>query len=172
MIAAAEADLLDPERRLKPDVDAVNRSARSLDNVVSLLSLAGWPDAAARARRLRDAMLDGADVASLAHGVRRLRRSVERSRILRWSLRGIRPLGNGDLEHHDLPVRLGGDTYSRLFAMLDRVADGDGTSPEFPVDALPHLVTGLDLATARLVIVSLDIGELHPGRAGQEVSHG
>ena len=145
--------------------------ARILDNTVSLLALAGWEDAAAEARRVRDAVLEGGDRASCAVKLDRLRAKVARSRVLRWSLRGIRPLGHEELERHGLPPHLDGDTYDRLLGMLERAGDSNGklASP-LPLDKLPHLVTGLDLAAARLVIASLDVHELQPGHVHDETS--
>ena len=135
---------------------------------MSLLALAGWEDAAAEARRIRDALIEGGDQAVTTELLQRLHRKVTRSRLLRWSLCGIRPLDRQDLEHHDLPVHLGGDTYARLLGMLECASDYDVNHPvaaAFPVDLLPGLVTGLDLATARLAVASFDLHELRSGHA-------
>ena len=175
VVTEAQAEFLDAEIQQR-DAEFATGPARTLDNIVSLLGMAGWDDAAAEARRIRDAMLGGGDRAATAVRLHRLHRKVERSWVLRWSLRGIRPLSHEDLERHDLPVHLGGDTYARLLGMLDRacndnVNDNGQPAAAFPVDMLPYLVTGLDLATARLVVASLDIHELQSGHDRHEVSH-
>ncbi len=133
-----------------------------------MLALAGWEDAAGHARRLRDAQLTSTFPADIAASVDKLRRQVTRSRSLRWSLRGLRPLTVDDLHAHGLPEQLQGDTYNRLLAMLDRLSgteadqgEGQDVSPE----AIASVVVGLDLATARLVVASLDLPpvQAHPG---------
>src|SRR5690606_1954924 len=93
VITAARAETVDgaphPESDPAPE-------ARTIDNVVSLLALAGLDDAAAQARRVRDAVLREDGEPTAGH-VERLRRKVRRSRTLRWSLRGIRPLSEDDV---------------------------------------------------------------------------
>jgi hypothetical protein len=168
-------------------------AARRCDSAAGLLALAGWDDAAWRARRLRDRLLADrdtdatpapastpesalesspgsspeptAEAARVRAAVADLRRRVSRSRMLRWSMRGLRPLDDADLEGHGLPGHLRGDTHDRLVRMLDRAvealegAPSTGRPEEQPVsvEAVPHLVRGLDLATARLVVASLDL---------------
>ena len=155
VVTGARAELLDADTG-QDDVEPAAGAARTLDNVVSLLALAGWAEGAAEARRARDAMLE--DPAAAASRLLRLQRRVRRSRVLRWSLRGLRPLGPEDLGPHDLGARLGGDTYDRLLGMLERAGDHDVRAvPPLDVDLLPRLVTGLDLAAARLVVASLDV---------------
>ncbi|MBU2074987.1 MAG: hypothetical protein KJ938_11190, partial [Actinobacteria bacterium] len=114
----------------------------------------------------------------------RLRRRVRRSWTLRWSLRGVRRLSDEDAHARGLPADAVGDTYDRLIGMLDRAVAGvvatagntgtrtNDTGRTLSTDHLPHLVMGLDLATARLVLASLDIHELLAGQAEHEVSHG
>lgn len=169
VVTEAQAELLDAEMPQR-HTGSANGAARTLDNVVSLLALAGWDDAAAEARRVRDAMLEGGDRATTVR-LDRLRHTVTRSRVLRWSLRGVRPLGHEDLERHDLPSHLAGDTYTRLLGMLDRAGDdNDPVTAVFPVDELPRLVAGLDVAAARLVVASLDLHGLQPGHDHDEAS--
>jgi len=151
-------------------------AARRCDNAANLLALAGWEEAATRARSLRDRLVDGADAGVAAASVAELSRRVARSRLLRWSLRRVRPLSEADLEAHGLPSHLLGDPRDRLLAILDRArgalhgsvdtsaARREGVTP----GVLPHLVTGLDLATARLVVASLD---LEPLGTSQEPAH-
>jgi hypothetical protein len=191
VIATAQAELLDGPRPSDPGTARQDHWARHLDNVASLLALAGWEDAAAEARGIRDAALrHGADKA-VDDRLARLHRRVRRSRLLRWSLRGLRPLSADDVRRHRLPVDAIGDTYDRLTTMLQRAAtgatgdDAEGPSrtgadgprhevgehpPTWSTHHLAHLVTGLDLATARLVVASLDIHELRADHAAHEVS--
>jgi hypothetical protein len=168
VVVDARAQLLDETgHRDGGSVGAVRR----LDNIAALLALAGWDGAAAEARRLRDAALE--DAGGVATRVDRLRRKVRRSWTLRWSLRGLRPLTTEEVQRQGLPADAAGDTYDRLIGMLDRAADAGGAeAPTLSTDHLAPLVIGLDLAAARLVVVSLDIHELRDERAEHEVSHG
>jgi hypothetical protein len=182
VVTEAQAELLDAGH---PRHDHGARQARQLDNIASLLALAGWDDAAAEARSLRDlALLPGSEPTARA-GVERLRRKVRRSWTLRWSLRGVRPLSEVDVHHLGLPPDAVGDTYDRLIGMLDRATGDDGPAaagdaaahrphPDrtFAPDRLDRLVTGLDLATARLVVASIDLHDLRPGHTEHEMSHG
>ncbi|CAN5305644.1 hypothetical protein BH09ACT11_BH09ACT11_06750 [soil metagenome] len=146
--------------------------ARRLDNVVGLLALAGWDDAASQARLTRDAVLaDGTDDSRSVAALARLDRRIRRSRILRWSLRGIRPLDAADLQRQGLPASFLGDTYDRLVRMVDGLKTDAASGPVSP-HQLPGLITGLDLATARLVLASLDLHQLSPDRTATEVVDG
>ena len=93
---------------------------------MSLLALTGWADATAGARHDRDALLEGGDPAGTTAKLDALRAKVRRSRVLRWSVRGIRPLDRGRLERDRLSSGLGGDTYERLLGMLERAGDQSG----------------------------------------------
>ncbi|WP_207084837.1 hypothetical protein [Nocardioides sp. S5] len=181
VIVEAQAEVVDGPPRQEDDVIG---SARGIDNIASLLALAGWDDAAAEARRIRDTALEPGDGAAGSE-LERLRRSVRRSWTLRWSLRGVRRLSDEDAHARGLPADAVGDTYDRLIGMLDRAVAGvaataagnTGTRTNdagrtLSTDHLAHLVMGLDLATARLVLASLDIHELLAGQAEHEVSHG
>lgn len=163
--------------------------ARRCDAIASLLALAGWHDAADQARRVRDRLLSARVDDRAVADLRRLRRRVARSWLLRWSLRGVRPVHEHEheLEQHRLPRHISGDVYDRLLSMVERAhqdlvmdvtstPSSSGGGPEVAgssgpvsVDAIPELVHGLDLATARLVIASLGLDVLH---AGRQVSHG
>lgn len=181
VIVEAQAELVDGRARQD---DEVVGPARGIDNIASLLALAGWDDAAAEARRIRDTALEPGDGAAGSE-LERLRRRVRRSRTLRWSLRGVRRLSDEDAHARGLPADAVGDTYERLMGMLDRAVAGvaataagdtgtrtDDAGRTLSTDHLAHLVMGLDLATARLVLASLDIHELLAGQAEHEVSHG
>ncbi|MCD1144459.1 hypothetical protein LQU92_04275 [Kocuria sp. LUK] len=142
------------------------------DRVVALLALAGAEDAAAGARRARDALLHG-DQGAARDAAERLHRTIRRSRLLRWSLRGVLPLAPSDLEQHGLPRRCLGDAHDRLLARVERIRAEAGGAEPVPVEdaavpwaVLPELVTGLELASVRLAVASLDL-EPHP--AVQEV---
>lgn len=172
VITDAESRVIDAGHDREPAGEH-GHAARRCDNAAKLLALAGWEDAAARARRIRDALLRGDTTAATAE-LDRLRRTVRRSWLLRWSLRRVGPLTGPHLMHRGLPDRLGGDARDRLLAMLDTAADSIGgrAAPEpphaVPVEAVADLVRGWDLATARLIVASLD---LEPWPADREVSH-
>lgn len=168
VITEAEAELLDD--RMPYDVSPSADVARRMDNIAALLALAGWEDAAAEARLIRDSLLDDGQDAGSSARTARLDRRVRRSWVLRWSLRGIRPLSEEDLRERGLPTALAGDTYDRLLRMLER-AGTDAVAELLSTGQLARLVTGLDLATARLVLASLDLHELQSGPAEHENSH-
>jgi hypothetical protein len=181
VIVEVQAELVDGPARQGDDVVG---PARRIDNIASLLALAGWDDAAAEARRIRDTALEPGGGAAESE-LERLRRRVRRSWTLRWSLRGVRRLSDEDAIAWGLPADAVGDTYERLMGMLDRAVAGvaasaagdtgtrtNVTGRTLSTDHLPHLVMGVDLATARLVLASLDIHELLAGQAEHEVSHG
>lgn len=121
-------------------------AARRLDSCARLLALAGWPDQAVTAQRLRDEILDGGPAAGLGRFARRVRRS----RTLRWLLAGVGPVQDG-------PETLAGDASTRLDGWLDDhrpLPRPDDT--RWTVEHLPELLTGTELASARLVVASLD----------------
>jgi hypothetical protein len=111
--------------------------ARRLDSCYRLLAVAGWEDAAMTAQRLRDDALAGN-----APDVRRWATRVRRSRTLRWLLSGV-------------GVTPEGDALDRLHRWLDTTTEPPG--PQRTVDALPALLEGAELATARLIVASLDV---------------
>ncbi|WP_298588637.1 hypothetical protein [uncultured Kocuria sp.] len=137
------------------------------DRTMALLALAGAEDAAACARRARDALRHGDQGAARA-AAERLHRTVRRSRLLRWSLRGVLPLAPSDLEHHGLPRHCLGDAHDRLLSRVEQIRVETGDTEAAPVEdgavpwaALPDLVTGLELASVRLAVASLDL-DPHP----------
>ena len=152
------------------------------DRVMALLALAGAEDLADCARRARDAILKG-DSGAARGAVERLHRRVRRSWLLRWSLRGVLPLGAADLERYGLPGHCRGDAHDRLLSHLERIraevggrepggaADGSAWGVDddvVPWAVVPDLVIGLELGTVRLAVASLDLGP-HP--AVREVGH-
>lgn len=151
-------------------------AVRQCDQVMALLALAGAEDLADCARRARDGILTG-DPDAAQDAVGRLHRRVRRSRLVRWSLQGVLPLGPADLERHGLPEHSRGDAHDRLLSHLERIRvevggatpdRADGGSAQESADKLtvpwavvPDLVTGLELGTVRLAVASLDLGS-HP----------
>ncbi|AFM18128.1 hypothetical protein Mycch_3388 [Mycolicibacterium chubuense NBB4] len=138
-------------------------AARECDHIHDLLALAGWARGAVLARRCRDLLLAGDDRGALPL-LERLQRSVRRSGVLRWSLCGVGPLTERELDRCQLPAGLSGDAYDRLLERL-RIASGlaskslrDSPLPGGAVvEALPDLVAGLDIAAARLTVAGLGI---------------
>ncbi|MGW3958506.1 hypothetical protein ACWED2_01710 [Amycolatopsis sp. NPDC005003] len=126
--------------------------ARRLDSCVRLLTVAGWEHAAVVAARLRDDLLAGQDP-----GPRftRWANRVRRSRVLRWSLTGIGAQAGS------------GDAWDRLIRWIDEAASPAVEDPAEILDALPALLAGTELATARLVVASFD-----PDLERLRVSHG
>ena len=137
LVVAARAEVLEPAGEPPADVAVHGTPAGRWDAVAALLALAGDADGAAAAARLRDALLAGADAAAEEA---RLGRRVRRSRLLRWSLRGV-----GELD--------GADAADRLAHW----AGGDEQLVPITLAEVAALVTGVDLATARLVIASIDL---------------
>ncbi|WP_299441150.1 hypothetical protein [uncultured Phycicoccus sp.] len=146
-------------------------AARHCDDVVAVLALAGWDGGAALARAARDTLLErhGGDARDTLLD---LRYRVARSRTLRWSLGGVGVVSAPLAARHGLPERAVGDCHDRVLALVDRtiatarVYGGLGSATPVdpadvddaagvPVQALGPLVTGYDLAVARLVVASL-----------------
>ncbi|MFV9635853.1 hypothetical protein [Mycobacterium neumannii] len=167
VITDARAGLVDAERHGNPSEPASLGgsvlAARECDHIHNLLALAGWPRGAGIARRSRDLLLsdDHANAVRLLHG---LQHSVRRSMLLRWSLRGVGTLTREELDARALPAALEGDAYTGLLQRLDVAGDlASHASTANPLrvdtqaglDALPHLVGGLDIATARLAVAAL-----------------
>ncbi len=151
--------------------------ARQADLVLDVLALVGWPAGVSAARQVRDQLLnvvDDRDLAAAQARLARLERRVRRSLVLRSSLRGIGTVTSGELDRRGLPDTLLGDVRDRLLSALDRVSrqeegHADGATAESVLLALPELVTGLDLAAARLVVASVG---LETSLALREAAHG
>ncbi|MDT7698452.1 MAG: hypothetical protein QOJ30_777 [Pseudonocardiales bacterium] len=156
VIQEAEAEVLDPGRggSSRGDVpaaeDARHAAARHLDGLARFLGVAGWADPAARARRLRDDLLAGAEPAAVRGQVHALTARVRRSRTLRWLVRGI-PAGE-----RAVAARLA-DRLAALDAAVDGVPPAQ-PGPSRPPDlaALARAVVGAELAAARLVVAAVD----------------
>ena len=119
--------------------------AAALDSCARLLSVAGWADAATTARRLRDAALLG-NTEQVATWAKRVRRS----RTLRWLLTDVGTTPNNPTT----PPELRGDALARLHRWLELPPRTDST--QWTLDNLPALLEGTELATARLIVASLD----------------
>uniref|UniRef100_A0A5Q5CLA1 Uncharacterized protein n=1 Tax=Mycobacterium sp. (strain JLS) TaxID=164757 RepID=A0A5Q5CLA1_MYCSJ len=177
VITAAQPHLMGAasNEQPQPPLGSWMQAARHTDHVIDLLVLAGWPRAAARARRLRQVLLDDpVDNLEASKQADALATVVRRSRVLRWALRDLAPIAGDDSDRYGLAAALGGDTYDRLLTRLDVVQravrdEADAAQLHVPDSAvehmLPDLVEGLDLATARLVIAGLGI-ELSPAERG------
>lgn len=136
LVVSARAEVLLPAEDAPTDAPVHGTPAGRWDAVATLVALAGWDDAAVRAARVRDALLAG----DQAPEAERLARRIVRSRLLRWSLRGLGRLPEGD-------------AHDRLRHWLEGTEQRRSTE----LTAVAELVTGLDLATARLVVASLDL---------------
>lgn len=151
LIVEARAQVLDAgDARWSPARSPRIEAARECDRLTSLLSLAGWPYAASRARRVRDLLLttDGPAVQELDA----LNRMVTRSRIFGWSMRGV-------TDGHTAAL-------TRARALLTGWAPPADTVTTL-VD-LPDRIVGLELAAARLVVAGLDV--LQPASVQREAT--
>lgn len=169
VITAAQAQMMGATNDEKTPSLSSNwmQAARHTDHLVDLLVLAGWPRAAARARRLRGVLLgDAVDSRAARQQADALATAVRRSRVLRWALRDLAPIAADDTGRYGLPAALAGDTYDRLLTRLDvlqRAVRDEADAPRLHMQdsaidhMLPALVEGLDVATARLVIAGLGI---------------
>ncbi len=142
-------------------------AALRCDAVADLLALAGWPAGEALALRARDAFLEGDEDTARTH-LQALSRRTGRNRILSWMLRGLGVLRTSDLpgasgeSRHDVLL---GDVHDRLLALIDTAAasprpGGSAMAEDEVAELLSRLVEGLELASARLVVSSLDVPSL------------
>ena len=150
VVAGAEVEYLGDAAASPVRDDGPTRAARLLDAAASVLSLAGLPADAARARRLRDDCLRGLPIDRSA--VDGLGMRIRRHRVLRWVLKGLVIVGDDGRpeELHDRLVTL----VDRAGAAIDggTVSD-DRAWPTF--EALPELVEGHELAAVRLWMAAL-----------------
>jgi hypothetical protein len=171
VLIAAEASIIDDRHgdQISPagaGRAAATTAARHCQPIIDVLSLAGWAQAAAIARQARDSLLSQQQIADAQALLEKLDAKVRRSRTLRWSLRDLLPLSADDLSRLGLPAVLEGDVYDRLRAHIARTRDllvnplRDNEIADDPariIGALPDLVVGLELSTARLAVASLGI---------------
>jgi hypothetical protein len=154
-----EAEVEKFGQRSRPgEEDREMAAARNLDAVVSVLTLAGWPAGAARARRARD-LCAGLTDGDAAREVAALRRAVRRNWSLRWMLRGIGTVSAPTAS--TLPPLWHGDVWDRLLTLMDQSVAPRGGGPAASVDwsravdTLPDVVAGGELASVRLTVASL-----------------
>jgi hypothetical protein len=146
-ITDASASLVDAANRVRAE-ELRNVPALALDRAAQVLLLAGWGSMAARALRVRDLVAAG-EADRARRRLEPLHRRIERSVVLRWSLRGLQ-------------IRLGVDVRTVLLARLERARaelSGRQTAPEpvTPLEEIPALVNGRDLSSARLIVAALTI---------------
>jgi len=161
VLTRAEVRVLDAAAPAAVNTGTREAAARRCDDVAALLALAGASDLAADARRLRNALLAD-DSARNASDLDRLERRIHRAPLLRWSLGRVRVVRDPALAD-GLSVGPGESVFDRLLAMVSTIRDmlNDSVNGKRDVAqlvaAVPGLVTGLDLAVARLVVASLGI---------------
>lgn len=165
VIQEAAVEVLDPvldeQHEHHEGTAAVGAAALELDGLARFLAVAGWTDAAARCRRLRDRLVvDPGDDQVVGDALDLLAR-VRRSPVLRWSLRGLRAGGHALTEL--LEQRL-----ARVHGVLEGAPAEPGST--VGVDALPALLTGAELAAARLIVAAADPQTETLRR--EEVAHG
>jgi hypothetical protein len=141
VIQEVTAQVLDPARA-GPGRSGGSDAVRELDALARFLAVAGWAAAAAHARRVRDRLLVGEPAGRLTGQVDALTSRVRRSRVLAWLVRGV---AAGPL-----------DVAALLDRRLDAVRSGSADPDRPPVDDLPDLLVGAELAAARLVVAALD----------------
>lgn len=131
-------------------------AAQYCDDTARLLSVAEWNGAADAARQIRDGLLDAAPVDRCVRELDALAVRVARNRIFGWCFRGITVPGPGgeNQELSTLPARW----LSAAAAGLDG-RDALTSTPRLAAGDVGELVTGLDLASARMVVAGL---ALHP----------
>jgi len=171
ILQAASAPKEASKQAMTDVVDARRRIIRLCDQASQLLALAGWQAAEQNARWLRDDLLRGADLTDHGAALDRLRRRVERSTLLRWSLKGLTLTGSATRDDGADP-----SIRHRLIGWLREAAELAGTTPggrpiaahdanraqeaqeaQDALDALPDLLRGTDLGTARLLIAGLGL---------------
>ncbi|MFG3120086.1 hypothetical protein ACGF4C_37730 [Streptomyces sp. NPDC048197] len=162
---------------------ARRRAGAHLDSLARLLSVAGWPAQAVVARRLRDDLLGGASGAAVGPRLDRFVRRVGRSRTLAWLTRGMGRVSRDEARRAGVSgpaARAGGDVTDRYRQWLADVRrdvgwleepsllqpavdesprgrwSNDGPPSAALIELLPGLLTGAELAAARLIVASLD----------------
>lgn len=177
VVADADAWVVDADRdggtQVAPEKRAAPlEAAGECDHLTNLLALAGWSSAADQARQVRDLLLDEPAAVGRAQSLlEQLLRTLRRSWLLRWSLRDLAHFSVADAERYRLPAALSGDTYDRLLAHVENALAYLSLSPRVfranpsnVIGALPELVRGLEVATARLVVASLGVDITPVGR--------
>ncbi|OEV04238.1 hypothetical protein [Streptomyces oceani] len=150
VISSAEARVLDAPRATREDT-AGGGVVRDLDVVARVLSVAGWPGPAARARSLRERVRAGAPREEVAGELTALARRVRRSRTLRLMLVGL-----GRTQRTDVA-----DLLRRHLSRIEAYAGGQPTEASdepagLAVRDLGSRLAGAELAAARLLVAALD----------------
>ncbi|WP_185938583.1 hypothetical protein [Geodermatophilus aquaeductus] len=131
----------------------VHPQRAALDQLASLLLVAGWPTAARDARCARDglASTDRSELATARRRAERVARRVRRSRALAWTVRGAGHL------HSSLGRTAGGDVLDRVRRWCDVASGGDVEAPASPtsLDEVAAVLEGTELGTARLIVASV-----------------
>ncbi len=162
VVTDAEVEILEPPTGAEPD-ESIASLPRRIDVAADILALAGWSDMAANVRYTRDVMIAGADLKHAATQLDRLRTRVGRSRLLRWSLRDLGRVDSAALTEYRLGEDCRGDVYDRLMRLLDLPVEPTDVAIEHSavVAALPSLISGYDVAAARLIVAShMPLGRL------------
>ena len=120
---------------------------RCCDGIGRLLAVAGWPQAATSAFRVRDRLLEGATMQEIAGQLCRLHRRVHRSRVLRWSLK--EPDGVLETLYRSL-----NEVCQTAKAVHDQNAVCETLYGKAQLDGLADRLVGLDVAAARLVVAA------------------
>ncbi|MGW4078993.1 hypothetical protein ACWELB_36870 [Streptomyces asiaticus] len=129
--------------------------AAHLDSVARFLAVCGWDDLAARARDVRDEVVDGRDVAD---EVRAVVRRAERPWVLRRLVTGLGPLPAPRARAAGVggpALEADGDAYDRFRVWLERIGRA---APEF-TDGRPLGADELEGPRGRLD------GQVPPSRA-------
>ncbi|MEV6791905.1 hypothetical protein AB0M87_07910 [Streptomyces sp. NPDC051320] len=179
---------------------ARRRAAARLDGLARLLSVAGWPAEAVAARRLRDDLLAGAPASEVVPRLDRFARRVGRSRTLAWLTRGIGHVSTREAREAGVSgpaAHAGGDVTDRYRRWLADIRRDVGRMDELPllqpaveesprgywkaddppsaalIRLLPKLLTGAEMAAARLIVAGLDPDPDELAASGREVTaHG
>ncbi|WP_448072927.1 hypothetical protein [Georgenia yuyongxinii] len=152
------------------------RQALALDRLARFLLVAGWPTAARQARAARDGLLSASPdaVAHARRAAKLLARRVARSRTLAWSVRGM--ASGLPRQVHTDPAQ---DVLTRirqwcaLAAETPEAAEAAEAAPlpAFSVERLAEVLDGLELASARLAVASVEV-ERVPAPQPAAAAHG
>ncbi|TFV79374.1 hypothetical protein E4P39_01670 [Blastococcus sp. CT_GayMR19] len=131
----------------------VHPQRAALDQLASLLLVAGWPTAARDARCARDGLASTgqSELATARRRAARVARRVRRSRALAWTVRGAGHLPSERGSAGD------GDVLDRVRRWCDVALGADGHVPASPasLDEVAAVLEGTELGTARLIVASV-----------------
>ncbi|MGH3776007.1 MAG: hypothetical protein ACRDRR_09795 [Pseudonocardiaceae bacterium] len=137
---------------------ARRRVAGHLDSLARLLAVVGWSDAVVRTRWLRDDVLGGVNAEQLLPRARGLARRLRGSRTLRWLTDGVGAHSDGDVSARSLAWLSDIEQALPDVAGTGPISGGcePARDPAALLAVLPGLLEGAELATARLIVASLD----------------